>query len=493
MLIRLLVAAPEPELARRIAGLVTGPEMLVRVVAPGADPAAEAAREPCDALVVSSLADDALEELVRPLRELSHPPEVIVLSPRADAEAEAAVVAAGGLAVLRTSVEDEALAAALAALVERVRERQLALTELALAPDPDDLVAKSPSMRKLIDTARRVAKADTPVLILGETGVGKERIANFVHAQSPRREGPFIALNCAAIPAELVESELFGHERGAFTGAHRTRRGYFELAHGGSLFLDEIAELPLPIQAKLLRALQERRIRSVGGGKEIDVDVRVLAATNRSLTAEMERGQFRRDLYYRIGVVELEIPPLRERQADMEALLDQHLVAFSTRFGRELSGFTAPARHALLSYGWPGNIRELINVVERAVLLCLGDSIDLEDLPRSIVAASPIAAPMLDAPEDPVGLGVAQLARALSHKPWKEVRVALLEQGERAYISALLTRHEGRIGRSAKDAGMSERALFDKMKRLGLKKEDFRPRPLPAGRTASVSKPDAKS
>ena len=484
MLVRLLVAAPEPDLAQRIASLVAGPELLVRVVAPGVDPAEEAAREPCDALVVSASADDAVEDLVRPLRELASPPEVIVLTPHEDAAAEAAVVAAGGLAVLRSSVDDRGLAAALAALVERVRESQLALNELALAEEPDRLVARDPAMRKLVETARRVAGANTPVLILGETGVGKERIANLIHAESTRREGPFIALNCAAIPAELVESELFGHEKGAFTGAHRARRGYFELAHGGSLFLDEIAELPATMQAKLLRVLQERKIRPVGSGREVPVDVRVLAATNRNIEAEMELGRFRRDLYYRIGVVELEIPPLRERPEDLEALLDQTLRTLSTRFGRELQGYEVSARLALVNYSWPGNVRELINVVERAVLLCLGEEIALEDLPRGIVQASPV--PVRSDATSAAGdaLGVEALARALSHRPWKEVREILLAQGERAYITALLVRHQGRVGRSARDAGMSERALFDKMKRHGLKKEDYRARPSPAERDA---------
>lgn len=481
MLVRLLVAAHDPALAQRIAGLVAGPELLVRVVAAGVDPTAEVRREPCDALVVSMPVARALERVVRPLADLPSAPELIVLSSESDPEAEAALVAAGGLGVLSAEIDDDGLSAALGALVDRVRERHRVLTEISMAESRAPIVAESDEMAALLVRAKRVAAAETPVLILGETGVGKELIANFIHVES-HRDGPFIALNCAAIPSELVESELFGHEKGAFTGAHRGRRGYFELAHGGTLFLDELGELPLGVQAKLLRVLQERKLRPVGSDRLVPVDVRVIAATNRDLELEMERGRFRRDLYYRLGVVELEIPPLRDRPRDLEALLHRNLRSLSARFGRTIDGFTPEAKAALLGYAWPGNVRELINVLERAVLLCLSGNIALEDMPRSIVAGARASATLFSRedvefesadPADGVASGL-RIPPAWLDKPWKELRESLLAAGERAYISHLLETHRGRIGDTAKAAGIAERSLFEKMKRHGLRKEDFR-------------------
>jgi DNA-binding NtrC family response regulator len=346
--------------------------------------------------------------------------------------------------------------------------------------EPEPLVASSSVMHELLETVRRVAVADSPVLLLGETGVGKERIAQLLHAWSPRSRGPFVALNCAAIPSELFESELFGHERGAFTGAVRSRRGLFELAHRGTLFLDEVAEISPAQQAKLLRALQDQRIRPIGADRELPVDVRVVAATNQDLRGAMDSGRFRRDLFFRLGVVELTIPPLRERPEDIRELACRYARQVATRLGRPAPVPDEQALARLTAHDWPGNIRELINVIERAVLLCAGVTITAADLPArlGVPHARAEPEPKSSAPARPA-LDIVQAAVALPpawlDQPWKQVREQLLLAGERAYLIGLLRACGGKIGDCARRAGIAERSLFEKMKRHGLRKEDFRP------------------
>jgi DNA-binding NtrC family response regulator len=434
---------------------------------------------------------EAVRELVDALAALPERTGLILLHPDDDPHAHAALLSAGCVAVLWIGLSNEGLAEALASLFERRRDEVIARVHTTRPAAPEPLVAASPAMRAVLETARRIAVADTPVLLLGETGVGKERIAQLLHAWSPRSRGPFVVVNCAAIPAELFESELFGHERGAFTGAIRTRRGQFELANRGTLFLDEIAETPLAQQAKLLRALQERLIRPVGGDRELSVDVRVIAATNRDMRHEIEAGRFRRDLYYRLGVVEIEIPPLRERPADIRELVRRHAEMFATRLGRAAPQPTAAAMAMLEQHSWPGNVRELVNVIERSVLLASGSELDVADLPPELSQgfASPTGTLATEAPGTPShepapahGLepvdsdpsALVSLPEAWLEQPWKLVREQLLLAGERAYLIGLLRATGGRIGVSARRAGMSERALFEKMKRHGLRKEDYR-------------------
>jgi transcriptional regulator with GAF, ATPase, and Fis domain len=427
-------------------------------------------------------------KLVDALAALPERPGLIVLHPNDDPRAHAALLAAGCVAVLWAGLSDIGLAEALATLFERRRHDSLSrmLAARPNRPEAEPMISASAAMQHLLSTVRRVAVADTPVLLLGETGVGKERIAQLLHAWSPRSRGPFVAVNCAAIPAELFESELFGHERGAFTGAARARRGHFELAHAGTLFLDEIGEVPLALQAKLLRVLQDRRIRPLGGDRELVVDVRVVAATNRDLRSDMEAGGFRRDLYYRLGVVELEVPPLRERPQDVRELAQRYAAHFAARLGRAVGRIEADALAALESYAWPGNVRELVNVIERAVLLSIGPSIALADLPAAIArpdssrkreALDPIEPdldPMVHASIQGDADMPVQLPREWLDQPWKQVRERLLLEGERAYLIGLLRSSGGRIGACARQAGIAERSLFEKMKRHGLRKEDFR-------------------
>ena len=242
----------------------------------------------------------------------------------------------------------------------------------------------SPAMERVVGIASRVAEVDSTVLIVGESGVGKERLARFIHEASPRSAGPFIPVNCGAVPDALFESELFGHARGAFTGALNERPGLFEAAHGGTLLLDEVGEVPLPMQVKLLRVLQDHEIRRVGENRQRRVNVRVIAATNRNLAEDVADRRFRRDLYYRLRVVEIVVPPLRERPEDLRGLAQMLLVRICSQMGRPITSYTANALEQLLRYPWPGNVRELENAVERACALATGDVIDVDDLPDEV-------------------------------------------------------------------------------------------------------------
>ena len=250
---------------------------------------------------------------------------------------------------------------------------------LGLQFDRNRMVARSPAMLKLLNTAAQVASSEATVLISGESGAGKEVVAGVIHFNSPRCRGPYVRLNCAAITETLLESELFGHEKGAFTGAERRREGRFQQADGGSLFLDEVSEMPLAMQVKVLRVLQEREVTRVGADVVERVDVRMIAATNRNLSTMVAGGQFREDLYYRLNVVSIEMPPLRERKDDIPALADSFVRRFASELKRKMDGIRPDAMKLLLRYNWPGNIRELENAIERAVLLAEGATIGLDD------------------------------------------------------------------------------------------------------------------
>ncbi|MDX1382452.1 MAG: sigma-54 dependent transcriptional regulator [Thermoanaerobaculia bacterium] len=337
------------------------------------------------------------------------------------------------------------------------------------------MTAHSPAMRELLQIAGKLVATDTTLLILGETGVGKEWLARAIHADGPRASGPFVAVNCAALPETLLESELFGHERGAFTGAARSHRGHFEIAHSGTLFLDEIGDLPPHLQVKLLRALQEKSIQRVGSERPITVDVRVMAATNQDLEEALAAGRFRRDLYYRLGVMTLTVPPLRERREDIEPLVRTYFERFRTQLARhDVAGLSAAALAALEAHSWPGNVRELINVVERAVLLCEGDRIEPEDLPADLAGAGPTAgARHRRATVD---------VEAWLRRPLPEGRRELVAAFEAAYLEKALASTRGNVGAAARAAGIEPRTMYNKMKLYGLAKESFKRARRPRGR-----------
>jgi two-component system response regulator HydG len=310
----------------------------------------------------------------------------------------------------------------------------------------DLLLGKSAATQKLRSVIARVAPSDASVVIVGESGVGKELVARALHRSSTRGGGPFVALNCAAVPAELLESELFGHEKGAFTDARSARPGLFVQANGGTLFLDEIGEMPVSLQPKLLRALQERRVRPLGGTAEVAVDVRVVAATNRDLTEAVHRNVFREDLLFRLDVVRIVVPPLRERRQDVAILADYFLDRGGSRGRHRIEGLTQRAREALTAYDWPGNVRELENSMERACALARGAVIDLEDLPDNIRAFKPSSIVIADgAPE--------------SFVMWDEL--------ERRYVLKVIETCRGNKSEAARILGIDRRTLYRKLERWG--------------------------
>jgi DNA-binding NtrC family response regulator len=414
--------------------------------------------------------------VVTTIRKLPERPEIVVLQRGDDPEQHAILTAAGCLAVVNRELTDAMLGPIFAALVTRRREalgtRLRTAGQEPLHHHLSDFAATSVAMQNLLDLARRVVPSDSSLLILGETGVGKEWLARAIHAEGRRAGAPFIAINTSAVPDSLLESELFGHERGAFTGAERARRGYFELAHRGTIFLDEIGDMSAHLQAKLLRALQEKTLRRLGSEQSFDIDVRVMAATNRNLEEAMGTGEFRRDLYYRLGVVSLTVPPLRDRREDIPDLAINYLERFRAQLGRPIAGIAADALEALTAYPWPGNVRELINVMERSVLLGRGTEITLADLPHAVSVA--LAGSDRAPGERP--LHALAAADGWLDRPLADVRAEAVDWVDRRYLTGLLERTGGRVGETAGHAGITSRSLYSRMKALDLRKEDFRGR-----------------
>jgi transcriptional regulator with PAS, ATPase and Fis domain len=307
---------------------------------------------------------------------------------------------------------------------------------------PADIIAESYAMKHVLQLAVQVAPQATSVLVTGESGTGKEVVARFIHRRSPRSEGPFVAVNCAALAETLLESELFGHEKGAFTGAVQARRGRFELAHGGTLFLDEIGEMSANLQAKLLRVLQEQQFEMVGGTRTITVDVRIIAATNKELARAMEDKSFREDLYYRLSVFPIPIPPLRERREDILPLAEFLAHKISERMGRHFKALSSEAQRILYNYGWPGNVRELQNALERSLIVAKTDTILPEDL-----------------------------ALHLDQKT-AEAHPATLAEIEKAAILEALARSDGDRRITAQQLGISLRTLQYRLKEYGLAGKD---------------------
>jgi DNA-binding NtrC family response regulator len=333
-------------------------------------------------------------------------------------------------------------------LIDTVRRALLKLDALDV-----EIISSSREMEAVKKMILKVAPSTSTVLIRGESGTGKELIARAIHTNSPRNSEMFQAVNCAAINENLLESELFGHEKGAFTGAHAEKKGLFEVADHGTLFLDEIAELDIGMQAKLLRALQEREIRRVGGTKPIKIDVRVVAATNRDLRAMVSDGRFRDDLYYRINVLSIDVPPLRERSDDIPVLIDFFLKKHTRNTSRLVKGLTPEAREVMLNYGWPGNVRQLESSIERAILLCEGDHITVEDLP----------------------LEVRQDTQAVSHDLFKLPTEGIsFEDVERSLILQAMEKSSYNITKAAKLLGLTFRTLQYRLEKFGIKRPDMK-------------------
>ncbi|MGO0123529.1 sigma-54-dependent transcriptional regulator [Desulfothermobacter acidiphilus] len=347
------------------------------------------------------------------------------------------------LLTLKRAVEVEALA----------QEARALKKELAGGAPAEELLGRSPAMIEVFKEIGKFADTDYTVLIMGETGTGKELVAGALHRNSRRRQGPFVRINCAAIPENLLESELFGYEKGAFTGATSRKLGKFELAEGGTLFLDEIGEFPLTMQPKLLRVLQEKEFERVGGTKTVRVDVRIIAATNQDLERMVKEGSFREDLYYRLNVVTIRVPPLRERKEDISLLAEHFLRQAASRLGKPVQGFSSEALAILHSYDWPGNVRELRNVCERAVVLAQGMLVLPEDLPLTLREHREL------------GLEEGELAFKLRSG---QTLAEILQDVERTVILKALQEHNFNRTRTAQALGISRRTLHLKLKEYGL-------------------------
>jgi two-component system response regulator AtoC len=386
-------------------------------------------------------------DLLATLKAKGHEVTVIVMSAYGNVDQALEAIKAGAYDYVQKPFKAEEVLLTLRKAEEREtlrRENRALRQEIRKENLFEDILAKAPPMQAIFRTITKIADYKTTVLVTGESGVGKELVAKAIHRRSSRRGGPFVAVNCGAIPENLLESELFGYKRGAFTDATADRTGLFEQANGGTLFLDEIGELPLPLQVKLLRVLQEETIRRLGDPKDIKVDVRIVAATHRDLSAETQAGRFREDLFYRVNVLPIVIPPLRERREDIPILIDHFLARNNARFGTAIKGIGPEGRRLLLEYSWPGNVRELENTIERAMVLCESDALDADDLPERVRKAS-----------DPIQLHLT--SGELSIKKTQRIIEEIL-------IRRALEKTKGNRTKAAEVLEISHRALLYKIK-----------------------------
>jgi two-component system nitrogen regulation response regulator NtrX len=445
----ILVVDDEAGVRSALGGVLRDEGYLVDAVASGEACLDRASRGPIDLVILDVWLPgiDGLVTLER-LRERGVDAEVVMISGHGNIESAVRAIRMGAFDFV-----EKPLSLDKTVLVVRnaLRQRHLEAENRALREHVDrqfTIVGESPALRQLREQIAMAAPTNGRVLIFGENGTGKELVARNVHALSRRRRGPFVEVNCAAIPEELIESELFGHVRGAFTGAVADRRGKFEVADGGTLFLDEIGDMSLKTQAKVLRALQEQVVDRVGGASTVKVDVRVIAATNKDLTAEIRGGRFREDLYFRLNVIPISVPPLRARGDDIPLLAEHFLAQLAREYGRRAKVISPGAMAALREYAWPGNVRELRNVLERVLIMVPGDTIEAHHLALPGMAATP------DLDDD---------LREID-APLQEAR----ERFEKDYILRVLAANRGNMSRTADALGVERSNLYRKMKGFGI-------------------------
>jgi DNA-binding NtrC family response regulator len=435
MQVKTLLACRDPEICRALMPLAAERWVSMKLHEANAEP-----NRLADVIVADS---DNLEMLgrwaARPDR-----PMVVALTPTDDATEHAVMMARGIHAAVYRRLPAQQLARVVTALLQRRRQELLQMWDV-----PVEGGALSTLMENVIAMARRVARTNASVVLLGETGVGKEWLAQAIHRNGHRSSGPFIAVNCAAIPATLLESELFGHERGAFTGAERARKGFFELAHRGTLFLDEVGEMSLSAQAALLRVLQDGRVRPVGSERQVDVNVRIIAATNRSLHREVEEKRFRADLFYRLSVVVLEIPPLRRRREELPALASAIVRRVAASVDEQPPAIDPSFVERMVSHPWPGNLRELVNIIERAILVAQDGVLLAEHFDDATGKVPPAAA-------------VEGLSVPTAHwlgLPWKAVRREVMTLAGQYYLAQQLRATGGRVQEAANRAALDPRSV----------------------------------
>lgn len=454
--LKVLVVEDEPGL-REMLGILFRREGYEVVLSPGAMSAIEAIQQHPQPfpVVLTDLAmpDGSGLDVLAAAKTRSTATEVILITAHSSLENAIAAMRLGAYDFVAKPFQSGELAALVAKALEKqaIVSENLRLRAQMRDEDSREIIGRSPALRRVMDLVERVAATRTTVLITGESGTGKERVARAIHRLSERANGPFLVVNSGALPEALMESELFGHEKGAFTGAQAKHRGLFREAEGGTILLDEVGELPANLQVKLLRVLQERMVRPVGATQEVPVDVRVLAATNRDIEADVAAGRFRSDLYYRLNVIRIELPPLRDRREDVTLLAERFVRHFAEEMGKDIAGFTPDALRALQTYPFPGNVRELENVIERAVALAGSRVIGLGDLPTELSGTAGGPTP------------------ALLALPREGVRLdEVLGEVERRLILEALDRTGGVRKRAADLLGISFRSLRYRLKKLGL-------------------------
>ncbi len=458
---RILVVDDKENMLKLFAKIL-GEEYELITAAEGGRALALVASQPFDVVVTDLRMPGAGGfEVLKAAKARSPETEVVMMTAYATVQDAVEAMKQGAYDYLQKPFDPDAAALVVARALERKRLREQAATlrqELEVVYAFHNLVGKSAAMREVYRLLEQAAGLDITVLLTGETGTGKELAARAVHYHSARKERRFVPVNCGALPSELVESELFGHARGAFTGATAPKAGLFEEAGGGTLFLDEIGELPVPTQVKLNRALQEKEVRRVGDNAPVKVDVRVIAATHRDLKSEVQAGRFREDLFYRLHVFPIRMPALRERREDIPLLAAHFLEKHARAFRRELSGFAPEALRALTGYGWPGNVRELANAVERAAAVAQGSEVELRDLPADVTGAQEGKLP----------------AEILAQMPYREAVETARDQTSRDYLVALMREFGGNVTRAAERAGMERESLHRLLKRYGVRSDDFK-------------------
>lgn len=447
---QILIVDDEKNICRTIAMVLQGEDYRVQTAQTGEAALELLQQEVIDLVLLDIyLPDINGMEVLKTLKQRAPEVEVLMISGHGTVTDAVEAVKMGAYGFIEKPLERERLLLGVQQGLERrhlVRERD---HYQAQQQEQSEMVGKTTAMRKIFEQVNKVAPTRGWVLITGESGTGKELVARAIHQQSPRAQRPFVKVNCAAIPEELIESELFGHEKGAFTGAIRTRQGEFERAHTGTIFLDEIGDMSLHAQAKVLRVLNTGEFSRVGGDRTLQVDVRVVAATNRDLKQEIEQGNFRDDLYFRLNVIPLHLPPLRERQDDIPLLLQAFLAQYGKEYNQPPKTIEAKALKRLCQYTWPGNIRELKNMVERLVILSSGDQVTLEDLPEELQEKRSL-------------LNI----QRLGSRSLKEVR----EEVERSYIQHKLEENEWNISRTAEILGIERTNLHKKIKAYALQR-----------------------
>jgi len=446
----ILVIDDEPVQREAVAGHLHKQGYDVRVAAEGASGLEVVRREPVDVVLTDyRMPGMSGFDLLTQVQALNPDVAVVLMTAYESVKGAVEAMQAGAFDYLAKPIDLDELDLILRRAIERRRllsENRELKRQMEGRHRLEGIVSVSDAMEEALNLAARAAASRATVLLRGESGTGKEVVARAIHAASPRRDGPFVAVNCAALNANLIESELFGHERGAFTGADRQRQGRFEQADGGTLFVDEVAEVPVETQAKLLRVLQERAFERVGGGKTLRVDVRIIAATNRDLEALIAGGRFREDLFYRLNVVTIHLPPLRARRADIPPLVEHFLDRYAEENGKSVTGVSREAMDLLMKYDYPGNVRELENLIERAVVMARGDLLTTDDLPATL-----------------------RSDKSLPPSPAPSSLPETVEAVEREAIARALREAGGNQSRAAAALGLTERHLRYKLKKYGMK------------------------